>query len=59
MPGSEGGRAEKDQPQAGTSPPGRPYMHLSNIFAKLGVSSRTETAAAVIRGQLPVHLAGG
>ena len=25
-------------------------MHLSNIFAKLGVSSRTETAAAVIRG---------
>ena len=34
-------------------------MHLSNIFAKLGVSSRTETAAAVIRGQLPAHLAGG
>jgi DNA-binding NarL/FixJ family response regulator len=27
-------------------------MHLSNIFAKLGVSSRTETAAAVIRGSL-------
>src|SRR5262249_3185644 len=27
-------------------------MHLSNIFAKLGVSSRTETAAAVIRGGL-------
>jgi hypothetical protein len=26
MPGSEGGRAEKDQPQAGTSPPGRPYI---------------------------------
>jgi DNA-binding NarL/FixJ family response regulator len=34
-------------------------MHLSNIFAKLGVSSRTETAAAVIRGHLPAHLAGG
>ncbi|HSS89524.1 MAG TPA: AAA family ATPase [Streptosporangiaceae bacterium] len=33
-------------------------MHLSNIFAKLGVSSRTETAAAVIRGHLPAHLAG-
>jgi DNA-binding NarL/FixJ family response regulator len=32
-------------------------MHLSNIFAKLGVSSRTETAAAVIRGHLPAHLA--
>jgi DNA-binding NarL/FixJ family response regulator len=30
-------------------------MHLSNIFAKLGVSSRTETAAAVIRGRLPAH----
>jgi DNA-binding NarL/FixJ family response regulator len=30
-------------------------MHLSNIFAKLGVSSRTETAAAVIRGCLPAH----
>jgi DNA-binding NarL/FixJ family response regulator len=30
-------------------------MHLSNIFAKLGVSSRTETAAAVIRGHLPAH----
>ena len=27
-------------------------MHLSNIFAKLGVSTRTETAAAVIRGGL-------
>jgi DNA-binding NarL/FixJ family response regulator len=34
-------------------------MHLSNIFAKLGVSSRTETAAAVIWGHLPAHLAGG
>jgi DNA-binding NarL/FixJ family response regulator len=30
-------------------------MHLSNIFAKLGVSSRTETAAAVIRGRLPAY----
>jgi DNA-binding NarL/FixJ family response regulator len=30
-------------------------MHLSNIFAKLGVSSRTETAAAVIRGYLPAR----
>ncbi|HYB86642.1 MAG TPA: AAA family ATPase [Streptosporangiaceae bacterium] len=30
-------------------------MHLSNIFAKLGVSSRTETAAAVIRGRLPAQ----
>jgi predicted transposase YbfD/YdcC len=28
MPGSEGGRAEKDQPQAGTSPPGRPYITM-------------------------------
>jgi hypothetical protein len=36
-----------------------PYAHLSDIFAKLGVSSRTETAAAVIRGHLPAHLAGG
>jgi DNA-binding NarL/FixJ family response regulator len=25
--------------------------HLSNVFAKLGVSSRTEAAAAVIRGR--------
>jgi DNA-binding NarL/FixJ family response regulator len=30
-------------------------MHLSNIFAKLGVSSRTETAAAVIRNRLPAR----
>jgi len=30
-------------------------MHLSNIFAKLGVSSRTETAAAVIRAHLPAR----
>ncbi len=30
-------------------------MHLSNIFVKLGVSSRTETAAAVIRGRLPAR----
>ena len=30
-------------------------MHLSNIFAKLGVSSRTETAATVIRGGLAAH----
>jgi DNA-binding NarL/FixJ family response regulator len=30
-------------------------MHLSNIFAKLGVSSRIETAAAVIRGHIPAH----
>jgi hypothetical protein len=30
----------------------------TTLFAKLGVSSRTETAAAVIRGHLPAHLAG-
>jgi hypothetical protein len=32
MPGSEGGRAEKDQPQAGTSPPGRPYIPMLPVL---------------------------
>ena len=34
-------------------------MHLSNIFVKLGVSSRTETAAAVIRGSFTRPVTGG
>jgi hypothetical protein len=48
MPGSEGGRAEKDQPQAGTSPPGRPYIPvLPVLLDKISLRGAIVTADAM------------